>query len=119
MGKQSSIGDKRKAARRQLFFMTGGILYPVRTATAAEEVAALLAPATPAPRAAIGKLTGADIVALMAHKIVESARARGEVDLRDIRQAGIPENKIEQHRDAAMARARRLEPKLDAMVAQP
>lgn len=99
----------------------GGVLYDARRPITADERIAVRALKADLKRAAqrpsIRQLSPLDAVALMAGKIVERARAAGEVAMEDFRQAGVPENMIEANRDAAFARARRIEPNLDAMVA--
>lgn len=98
----------------------GGILYDARQPITADERHAARALEADlrraAQRPAIRELTGRDAVALMAAKIVERSRAAGEVAREDFRQAGIPDHLIEANRDAAFARARRIEPNLDAMA---
>lgn len=110
------------------FVTVSGILYAVRQARTAEEIEAVQRAEREDERARrrqrdnrgeIRKLTDSDIAQLMAGKIVEAARARAEVDVRDMLQAGIPEARIEANRDAAFARARRIEPRLDAMMVAP
>jgi hypothetical protein len=100
------------------FVSCGGILYPAREPSSADEVEAVrcLRRQDISPRAAIRRLTDTDAVALMAAKIVERTRACGAVERTDFQQAAIPEHMIEANRDAAFARARRLEPLLDGMA---
>lgn len=58
----------------------------------------------------------ADAIAAMAGAIVEAARQRGCVSESDFQRAGVPARLIEPNREAALAVARQLEPRLDAML---
>src|SRR4051812_24635893 len=66
-------------------------------------------------RAEIAALSNLDIQKIMARKMIEAAAARGSIVRADFHQAGIPDHRIDQNRDAAFRLARKQEPKLDAM----
>jgi hypothetical protein len=99
----------------------GGVHYSAREPRNADERHAVkvvqLAKKKASRRANNGKRTDSDTVSLMAGKIIQRAQDCGTVAREDFRQAGIPEDMIDLHRDAAFAMARRREPKLDAMGA--
>lgn len=101
----------------------GGFIFAAhkpRTSDEHDAVRRALRDRLPAPpRPEIRRLTDADAVALMSAKIAERTRACGAVERADFLQAGIPDHLITANLDAAFARARRLEPKLDAMAATP
>jgi hypothetical protein len=97
------------------FVSVSGILYRTREPQTPDERDAVRA-ITRQPRKEIRRLSDSDVADLMADKIVARARDQGTVERQDFHQAGIPDDRIDANRDAAFARARRREPKLDAMA---
>lgn len=95
----------------------GGFTYPVRLPRTAAEKAAVLRLEVVLPHTV--PLRPTDPVSIMAHKIVEVVGAGRAVARLDFQQAGIAENLIAPNFDKAMARARRIEPRLDHMLAMP
>lgn len=70
-------------------------------------------------RARIAALSDRDIVLIMARTIVERIRAAHRVEDEDFSRAGIPAHRLAANKDAAMREARRIEPRIDAMLGMP
>lgn len=94
-----------------------GSLTKGQRATWAAVTTALKREAKDKERARIALLSEKDAVLIMGRVIAEAAAKRANVTRLDFRQAGIPEDRIDPLFDRAMARARRLDPLVDAMGA--
>lgn len=71
-------------------------------------------------RAEIAVLSNVDIQTRMASVIIDGAsRNPPGVERRDFHQAGLPDHRLDQNMAGAMRRARKHEPRLDAMMARP
>jgi len=96
----------------------GGWGYPVREPKTRAEFAAVLRLQLELPTR--GKPVPDDTATMMARKILIGVqRNPPEVSRRDFRQAGISERDIDANFDKAVAIARRMDPKIDTMLAMP
>lgn len=125
------LGKTQSAPRFGFLELASGhmLAFPARagakTVRIGRERLAARMPATDLEREAVASLAArgirtakrANVPAIMARKIVEVAASGRAVERADFAQAGIADALIGKHFDAAMALARRAEPKLDQMVA--
>lgn len=93
-----------------------GYVSPEQLKRTDRELAAMRRERRAQERARIAALSNQDIQKIMARVIVARAAASGIVLRLDFHQAGIPEHRIDNNRDAATRLARREEPRLDAML---
>lgn len=70
-------------------------------------------------RARIAALSDRDIVLIMARTIVDRVREVQRVEDEDFARAMIPLHRMAANKDAAMREARRIEPRIDAMLGAP
>lgn len=101
------------------FGALGGAVGPNHKRKMDALLAVLRAEARLKRRAEIAALSNRDMRVLMAEVIVAAIESRGAVTLTDFDQAGLPRHRIEANKAPAMALARRMQPRLDAMLATP